>query len=1145
MDNDETIFKEVKNFFLELKEITDKIKTHYRHLQVDNIINSQEYYVKMENIKKMRKDMFENIKVFDLIKHTISEVKIDIFKSKFKEIKDILLDKKNELKELIREDGYTSILEILKIFLKNKNEMEEISKKLGIINNFFVVTRFKEYIYNEDEKNEDKKEYEDKKVDDNNCVMLSDCTELMLYDSKNILKKIVENLNKKKREVNIEISNECYKKEEDYEKFNEFIETPNGEVNIRSNKINLIYELNKASIKIEINNDLYLINGYFKEDIFNEMYLNEDFEGKYFKIINYYDSKVPKPINYNKYCVFVEEFMNQYSPKDFIIKSIDDIMKEIKTEYEKNIYLSKKTIQELVDLIIDSDIYNKRLLIIHGLISENCKKNDQNKLNIKEDYEMENEIRLNLNIKYDKNKNIKYKDFSKKNESKTDNKSNNKENKDKYDFMNEKKTREELLMSKLSKVKMNKKTAERYAINSLIKNTENNSVEIVVYNSNKTINSNILLEFLKNKMLKTIDFIILKKSIHYNLRKKIFIKELELGNEKNKDEMSWEMKLDSLDLSDTEKNKVLEKIKEFKTGKDNSKAENYIDTFFKIPIGKYICEDIFERCKESNKKIENYLEKLNNELNNVSKNEKINRDDPINDLVIKQKVIKSAYAPELLGHLIKERDVIKKIRKNYLNYVDNVLESAIYGHKDSKRQIKREVGKWLNSGETNGIVLGFHGPPGVGKTTLGKKGISKCLVDNEGNNRPFVMIQLGGHNDGSTFTGHNYTYIGSKPGDLIDALIKAKCMNPIIFFDELDKVSEDVKGREIINILIHLTDKSQNNEMHDKFFSGINFDFSKCIIIFSYNDRTKINKTLRDRITEIEVEPLKVHEKIEVINRFTLVELEERLNYKCKINNEIIRYIIENYTFEAGVRKLNERIEELFSELNLKDLEGEYINKNEINENLIDNILDRHVKILRNKIHTIPKKGYVNGLYATTIGIGGITLIQIDIIKITEKKDLEIKVTGKLGEVMKESVECSKTVALNLLSNEENNKLKTGLKENPFSLHMHCPDAATPKDGPSAGITITLAIYSYLSNKKVRNDVAMTGEIDLYGKVKAIGGLSEKMNGAIKAGVKKVIIPKENEEDYKKIIRKNLLDGNIECVLVESIYDVINHAIIK
>jgi ATP-dependent Lon protease len=673
---------------------------------------------------------------------------------------------------------------------------------------------------------------------------------------------------------------------------------------------------------------------------------------------------------------------------------------------------------------------------------------------------------------------------------------------------------------------MNKSTATRYAINSLIREIDKKQgIEVLIHNSNKTINSNILIDFLKNNILKTNEFNIFKKSIHINLRKKIYTKDSEKTTDKTKE---------------FEKEKVIEKIKEFRNGKDNSKAENYIESFFQIPFGKYIKEDIFKKCEDSNNKIIKYLKCINKDEDN----ENVIQNDDTSEIIIKKKKRMKKDIREILEYYIREKEDIKNTRQNYLNYTHQVLEDAIYGHLDSKRQIKREIGKWLSSGNTDGMVLGFNGPPGVGKTTLAKNGISKCLVDNDGLCRPFSMIQLGGQNDASSFNGHNYTYIGSKCGELIEMLKKSKCMNPILFFDELDKVDED-KGRNIISLLIHLTDKTQNKEMHDKFFSGINFDFSKCIIIFSYNDKQAINKTLRDRITEIDVEALKTHEKIEIIKQFTLPNLSKNINFNCRINDDLIRYVIENYTYEAGVRKLNEKIEEIFSELNLQSIENNSTTNYILDKNYIDSILDRHTKMLHNKIHDIPRPGFVNGMYATTIGIGGITLIQTEKRLFTEKKDLHIEITGSLGKVMKESIECSKTVALSLLTEKEHADLKEKLEKNPFSIHIHCPDSATPKDGPSAGVTITLAIYSFITGIPIRNDIAMTGEIDIYGKAKAIGGLSAKINGAIKAGVKLVLFPKENEEDFKKIIRKNLLDGKIEHKMVENIHQVLNAALLR
>ena len=445
-------------------------------------------------------------------------------------------------------------------------------------------------------------------------------------------------------------------------------------------------------------------------------------------------------------------------------------------------------------------------------------------------------------------------------------------------------------------------------------------------------------------------------------------------------------------------------------------------------------------------------------------------------------------------------------------------------------------------GKMEGTVLGFHGPPGVGKTCFAKKGIAKCLFDSEGNSRPFCIFQLGGATDGSVLEGHSYTYVGAKCGRLVEFLQETKCMNPIIYFDELDKVSETEKGKEIIDILIHLTDKSQNKDLHDKYFSGIELDFSKCIIIFSYNDASKVNRILRDRITEIKINPLKKYEKITITNKYTLKEISEELNFNCFLSDELIEYIIDTYTFEPGIRKLNEKLYEIFREVNLRNLENPNIII-EINKDLIDEILTRHYKIKHYQIHSTPQIGLINGLYASTIGLGGITLIQIKKI-LTSSNSMPLELTGKQGDVMKESMSCAKTLAMGLLTLEQKEQILTELKTLPFGLHIHCPDGATPKDGPSAGITITTGIYSILTNKPIRNDIAMTGEVDLLGNVKAIGGLDAKINGAIKAGVKLVIFPKENEQDWEKIIKSKALDGTIEIFMAERIEEVIDKAII-
>ena len=199
----------------------------------------------------------------------------------------------------------------------------------------------------------------------------------------------------------------------------------------------------------------------------------------------------------------------------------------------------------------------------------------------------------------------------------------------------------------------------------------------------------------------------------------------------------------------------------------------------------------------------------------------------------------------------------------YIKMVRDVLDNSVYGHKLAKQQLERIIGQWIQ-GKMDGAVLGLYGPPGTGKTTLAKKGLAKCLIDDNGESRPFAFLPLGGKDNGSFLDGHSYTYVGSQWGRIIGILMETKYMNPIIFIDELDKVSQTEHGREIISILTHLTDSTQNNEFTDKYFSGIKFDLSKALIIFSYNDRDCIDRVLMDRILEIEVKPLAKSEKIKL-----------------------------------------------------------------------------------------------------------------------------------------------------------------------------------------------------------------------------------------------------------------------------------------
>ena len=481
------------------------------------------------------------------------------------------------------------------------------------------------------------------------------------------------------------------------------------------------------------------------------------------------------------------------------------------------------------------------------------------------------------------------------------------------------------------------------------------------------------------------------------------------------------------------------------------------------------------------------------------------------------------------------------------------LDDAVYGHEEPKKQIERIIAQWIN-GNSTGYCFGFEGPPGTGKTSLAKKGLTKCLQDDDGNSRPFTFIAIGGSSNGSTLEGHSYTYVGSTWGKIVDVLMETKCMNPIIFIDELDKVSHTEHGKEIIGILTHMTDPSQNDEFSDRYFSGIKINLSKALIIFSYNDPSLIDPILLDRIHRVNFKALKKHEKIVIVKKYMLPEILKTVGFSKNniiFRDDIIEYIIDNYTYEAGVRKLKEKMFEIIREINLrwhlsnnenKTLEFPFI----VNEDFISkDIFSDKPKLQVKVIAPEPRIGLVNGLYATTVGLGGLTIIES--YKIPSSSKLSLELTGKQGDVMKESMKVAKTVAWNILPNSIKNKIKNEWEiTGPFGIHIHCPEGATPKDGPSAGGAITTAIISLLANIPIKNTIAMTGEIDLNGSIHAIGGLEAKINGAKRAGVKLVLCPKQNKDDLEKIIKDKescihpTKKEDFDVVMVENIWDILD-----
>jgi ATP-dependent Lon protease len=291
----------------------------------------------------------------------------------------------------------------------------------------------------------------------------------------------------------------------------------------------------------------------------------------------------------------------------------------------------------------------------------------------------------------------------------------------------------------------------------------------------------------------------------------------------------------------------------------------------------------------------------------------------------------------------------------FMEISQHILDNAVYGLNDAKMQIMQMLGQLITNPKAIGSAIAIHGPPGTGKTSLVKEGISKIL------NRPFSFIALGGATDSSFLEGHSYTYEGSTWGKIVQILIDSKCMNPVIYFDELDKISDTPKGEEIAGILTHLTDSTQNSQFHDKYFSEIDFDLSKCLFIFSYNDETKVNPILKDRMYRIQTKGYEKKQKTVIANQHLLPKIREQVKFNIDdiyIPDDSIHYIIENYCDkEDGVRNLKRCLEIIHTKLNLYRLmkpdsnlfEQDMSIKVEFPFTVTKEIVDKLIKINKNE----------------------------------------------------------------------------------------------------------------------------------------------------------------------------------------------------
>jgi ATP-dependent Lon protease len=611
---------------------------------------------------------------------------------------------------------------------------------------------------------------------------------------------------------------------------------------------------------------------------------------------------------------------------------------------------------------------------------------------------------------------------------------------------------------------------------------------------------------------------------------------------------------DHIEKNKMPKELIIEKKSKYTNHEINKHINDYIN-FVHLNVKSNIINSIKE---QKTKKLIEISHIINNDKNYKeyipnSKLNKIERVDKIVEIINSNSLefntifnISNTIQLDNVQYILynQSKDIINEsnLLKKYFNEVNNVLDNSIYSHNNAKKQLTKVIAQWIN-GEQTGYCFGFEGSPGIGKTSIAKNGLSKCLIDENGETRPFAFIALGGSSNGSSLEGHSYTYVSSIWGRIVDILMESKCMNPIIYVDELDKVSKTEQGREIIGIFTHLIDTTQNSCFQDKYFSGIDIDLSKVLFIFSYNDADQVDRVLLDRIHRIKFENLSVEDKIVIVKKYIIPELNTKMGFDKIINIDdiTIEYIIEEYTNEPGVRKLKELFFDLFGEINIELLNNMVeikelpiiVNKQSIEEKY----LIKYKKIMERKIHNKDNIGIINGLWANTLGKGGI--IPIQTLFYPTNIFLELKLTGLQGDVMKESMNVAKTLAWNLTNAKmKKHWLKIFNDSKCQGLHIHCPEGSVSKDGPSAGAAITVAIYSLLNKNKIPNDIAITGEINLQGEITAIGGLESKIIGGTKAGIKKFFFPESNERDFvnfknntkDKYCRNDITFIKINCI---------------
>ena len=537
----------------------------------------------------------------------------------------------------------------------------------------------------------------------------------------------------------------------------------------------------------------------------------------------------------------------------------------------------------------------------------------------------------------------------------------------------------------------------------------------------------------------------------------------------------------------------------------------------KEEIGEEVDSD--EEIEELDRKIteSNIPQELRNKLN-----KELSRMRKMPDFSAESSVIRSYIEAVLDLPWNKSSDDTIDIKKAQV-----ILDEDHYGLEEVKERILEFLAVKKLNNTLKGSIICLVGPPGVGKTSLAQS-IARAM------NRKFTRISLGGVRDEAEIRGHRRTYIGSMPGRIVNSLKQVEVNNPVMLFDEIDKMASDFRG-DPASAMLEVLDPAQNHTFEDHYID-YPFDLSNVFFICTANDLGGIPGPLRDRMEIIYIESYTEFEKLNIAKKYLIPQTKEEnglKDYKIDFSDAALFKIINEYTREAGVRNLKREISKVFRKMAKEVLESNP-KKLSVTELKIKSYLG-NAKFRPDRMKEKEGKvGVVNGLAWTAVG--GTTL-EVQAVKMEGKGNLLL--TGKLGNVMQESAKVAHSYVRHI---KDELKIKDNFQET-TDIHLHFPEGAVPKDGPSAGITITTAIISVLTNREVRQDIAMTGEITITGEVLAVGGIKEKVIGAHRVGIREVILPFDNKIDTEELPKE--IKSEMKFYFAKTYDDVIKLAFVK